>query len=76
MILYQIDAHIVHHTSNRECVSVDVPRTLPTFYLNKVQFGIMNLEHAEQIARSIIMPVNLEYESVTVNVRVSVFDTN
>ncbi len=73
MLLYQIDARIVHHTSNRECVSVDIPQTLPTFYLTKS--GVIDREHAERIAKGIILPVELDYESVTVTVHASVIDT-
>lgn len=68
MTLYAINATIVHHTNDAHCASTDVTKQIPTFYLNADVQGIVDEAHAEKIAREIILPVELEYESVTVHV--------
>ncbi len=70
MTLYAIVATVVHHTNDSHCVSVDRSIQIPTFYLDADVQGIIDEAHAETIAREIIIPVDLEYESVTVHITV------
>lgn len=68
MNLWRICATIIHHTNDSHCVSVDVSKQVPSFLLDGDFLGIVDEGHAIQIAKEIICPVDLEYESVTVNV--------
>ncbi len=70
MTLYAISATLVHHTKDSNCISVDRSVQIPTFYLDANVRGIIDEAHAEAIAREIIMPVELEYESVTLHITV------
>jgi hypothetical protein len=67
-MIYQVQATIVHHTTDRIGLSVSATKQIPTFFLNGQ--GILNKDHAEKTAREIICPLELEYESITVNVNV------
>ncbi len=67
MNLYRITATVIHHTNDSHCVSTDLTRQVPTFLLDADHLGIVSEEHAVEMARAIILPVELEYESVTVN---------
>lgn len=69
MTLYAITATLVHHTTDNVCVSVDLTQQIPTFLLSGEMHGIVNEQHAEEIARKIICPIDLQYESVTVTVQ-------
>lgn len=68
MNLYRVTATAVHHTTDRLGVSCDLTRQVPSFLLDADVLGIVSEEHAEKIAKSIICPFDLEYESVTVYV--------
>jgi len=70
MNLYRITANIVHHTTDKHGVSADVPKQVPTFLLDGDYLGIVDVAHAERIAKEVVCPVadDLQYESVTVHV--------
>jgi hypothetical protein len=59
---------LIHHTSDKHCVSTDIAKQIPSFLLDGDSLGIVSEQHAEEIARDIVCPVDLEYESVTVSV--------
>lgn len=67
-MLYSIDATVVHHTKDENCVSSDVTIQIPTFYLDSEVQGIVDEAHAVEIARGIILPFEMQYESATVNI--------
>lgn len=71
MTLYCVQATVVHHTTDRHCLSADVARQVPTFYLDADAQAIANEGDAEQVAREIICPVDLQYESVTITMTVT-----
>lgn len=67
-MLWRITGTLTHHTNDDQCCSTDVVVSLPSFILDGDFLGIVSAEHAEQIARQIVLPVELAYESVTVHV--------
>jgi hypothetical protein len=68
--MYIVNAQIVHHTTDHNCVSQDKTIQIPTFILDENIQGIVNEEHAKQIAEEIICPLELELESFTLYVNV------
>lgn len=68
---YIINAVVVHHTNDHHCVSVDVMKQIPTFLLDADIQGIVDEQHAEQIAREIVCPFDPQYESFAVNLTVT-----
>ena len=70
--MYAVSGTLVYHTNDKYCVSCDVTKQIPTFYLNADVQGIVDEKHAEQIAREIVCPIadDLQYEAVTVNLTV------
>jgi len=70
MNLYCVQATIAHNTTDGEGRSVVITRQVPTFYLNADTQGITDMWHAERIAREIILPVELQYESVAINLSI------
>lgn len=51
--MYKVVANVEYKTSKG---STDV--SIPTFFLNKLQLGIMNDEHAIRIAKDILNPTH------------------
>lgn len=68
--MYIVNATLTHHTNDQNCVSVDVVKQIPTFFLDENVQGIVNDKHAEEIAKQIICPIDLDYESFTISVTV------
>lgn len=68
MKLYRVCASVTHHTKDSQCRRWANAKQIPTFLLDGGTLGIVDEAHAEQIARKIILPVDLDYDSVTVNV--------
>lgn len=64
--MYAIQGHVIHHTTDANCVSIEKRIDIPTFYLCETVQGIVSEEHALKIAKSIILPVELDYDSVLV----------
>ena len=62
MILYCIQGSITHHTTDQYCCSCRITKQIPTFYLDANVQGIVNEEHAIQIATEIVCPFDLQYE--------------
>lgn len=68
MRLYLVTAMLIHHTTNNHGISTDNAKQIPSFLLDGDHLGIVSEQHAEEIARDIVCPVDLQYESVTVSV--------
>lgn len=64
---YRVTACITHHTTDKFGVSIDKTIDLPTFLLDGMP---VDTAYAEEEARKIILPVELQYESVSVRVSV------
>lgn len=65
--MYAISGTVVHHTKNAQMVREEKMIQIPTFYLDENVQGIMSEEHAVEIAKKIVMPVELDYETVEVH---------
>jgi hypothetical protein len=61
MLLYAIDATVVHHTAKG-----DLTHQVPTFYLNSGVQGIQNADHAKKIASDVICPIKSDDISINV----------
>ncbi len=69
--LWAVNATVVHHTNDKDCVSCSLMRQVPTFYLLGDEQGILTEEQAIEFAKRIILPVELDYDAVQVNVSVA-----
>lgn len=74
MSLYRIQASIVHHTTDNDCVGIDVEHAVPSFIIDGAHHNINTVDEAAHIARTIICPVNFQYESITVKTRATQID--
>lgn len=63
MLRFRIKATAIHCTNDSHCVSVEIPKKLPIFFVDA-----KDVHDAEEIARSIVCPFDLEYEHVKVEV--------
>ncbi len=66
--MYAITATVTHHTKDANMQRTQKVVQIPTFYLDENVQGIVSVEHAERIAKRIILPIELDYDSVEVNV--------
>lgn len=64
---YQIQGAVVHHTTDDVGLSARVVVQVPTFFLDADIQGIVDAEHAVKIAKSIVCPVELQYEHTEAN---------
>lgn len=62
-MLFKINAFVIFHTTNDFCVSIDEKHELPPFYVEADDEAT-----AEEVAKNIICPVELQHESLTVEV--------
>jgi len=74
MRFYSVQATVVHHTTDSHGLSCECVREVPKFLLEADTHGIVNDEHAKEIVKHIICPVDLQYESITVDVNVTSFE--
>lgn len=62
--MFAITATLVHHTTDKEGISWDNTIQIPAFIVNNVQ----NEAAAIEVAKRIICPIDMQYESVTLTV--------
>lgn len=61
--LYRITAMVTHHTNDDDCKSISVSLQVPSFVVDAV-----DKNHAIEIAKKIICPVELQYESLSMDI--------
>ncbi len=62
--MYLITGSLIHHTTDNNCCTADVPYVIPAFFVEAD-----NEEDALVKAKAIVCPMRLEYEAVTVTVK-------
>jgi hypothetical protein len=70
-MLYEVQGTIYHHTTDGFGCSVIIKKKIPTFYLNADVQGILNEDHAKEIAQEIIYPIDSDYEYFELYIEVS-----
>lgn len=68
--LYLINATLTHHTTDKNGIGWKNVKQIPTFFLHPDIQGIMTPKHAEQVAREIILPIQLQFESAEISMDV------
>ena len=66
-MLFKVTGTAIHHTTDSVCCTVDVPYTLPEFFVQADNIG-----QATDKAKAVVCPMadELEYEAVSVELHV------
>ena len=75
-MLFRITGTIIHHTTDDNCIAVDKTETIPPFFINGLEYNISTEQEVENIAKKIICPIELQHESVTIDVSAEKLDTS
>lgn len=64
--MYKITGKIVWHTTDHYCLSHKQEHKIPEFLLDEKTHNICNQQDAINVAKSILVPFEFNYEAVTV----------